>query len=878
MITFFLNGKQQVYQGDPLLPLIKILRHDHHITSAKEGCGQGYCGSCLVHVDGRPTLACVTPMKRINGTHVITTEGLDAHIQEVFTHAFAEKGGIQCGFCTPGIVMNAAALLKSNLNPTREELTTILNRNLCRCTGYIKIIDSILYAAAILRGEIKIPEGNPKKQLGVGGCTIKYTSPETVLGWRPFVADMYLENMHYGALKFSDHPRAMVKKIDLTEAQKINGVVKIFTAQDIPGVRKTGLIIEDWPLMIAEGEETHYVGDVLALVVAKEEAVAIEAAKKIQVQYEILSPVVDVDEAIKPEAPQIHQNGNVLSVCNIKRGDLEQAQKNSAYITEGIYNTQRIEHGFLEPECCLAVPSKTSTSVNSNITSSTAKLTIYSQGQGAYEDRKQIAKILGLSLNEVRVIQVQNGGGFGGKEDLTVQGHAALAAYHLGVPVKVTLTREESLIMHPKRHPIRMKYKVGCDKNGKLTFLTADMVGDSGAYASVGMKVLERAAGHAAGAYQVPVVDITAKAICTNNVPCGAMRGFGVNQATFAIEGCIDELCKQGGFDRWQFRYNNALTNGSMCTTGQILEQGVGVQETLLKLKEVFQKAKYAGIACGIKNCGVGNGMADIGRMKIEIASANKIIIHHGWTEMGQGVHTMAIQFLAEEIGQDTNLDLSQVSIEVKVDTENDVVCGMTTSSRATSLVGHAMKVAARELIADLKRKNISELVGKIYSGEWVCDWTTKPGKEKAGEKVVTHYSYSYSTQVAILNEKGDVEHVYVAQDAGKIINPTLFAGQIEGSVHMGLGYALTEDFPYKDGRPLFTRFHKCGILKAKDMPEVTVIGVEVNDRFGPHGAKGVGEIGMVPTAAAVANAFSEFHKYRQYSLPLKKLKGTRHE
>ncbi len=377
------------------------------------------------------------------------------------------------------------------------------------------------------------------------------------------------------------------------------------------------------------------------------------------------------------------------------------------------------------------------------------------------------------------------------------------------------------------------------------------------------MKVLERAAGHATGPYYVPNVDIVSKAVYTNNLPCGAMRGFGVNQVTFAIESCIDDLCEKGGFDRWQFRYDNAITEGDMTSTGQIINRGSGVRETLVAVKDIFKNAKFAGIACGIKNTGIGNGMTDEGRVKIEIVSEEKIILHHGWTEMGQGVNTMAVQFLAHETGIDPEI------IEVKVDTTEEATAGMTTASRATSIIGNSIANASLELKEDLKTKSFNELSGNIYTGEWVCDWTTKP--EDDVKEIITHYSYSYATQVVVLNDDGEIDTVYAAHDAGKIINPGLFEGQIEGSIHMGLGYALSEDLEMENGVPKSTKLRKCGILRAKETPKMEVIGVEVPDPHGPYGVKGVGEIGLVPTAPAVANAFYQFDGTRYYQLPIKK-------
>ena len=601
--------------------------------------------------------------------------------------------------------------------------------------------------------------------------------------------------------------------------------------------------------MIAVGEETRYVGDVLAGVVAESEAIAREAVGLIEVEYEVLAPVTDMHAALKEDSPSVHEGGNILAKTVTSRGDLEQAMAEADYISHGIYETQMIEHAFMEPECAIAYPQADG-------------IEVLSQGQGVFDDRIQIAKLLGLSLEKVRVVLVSNGGGFGGKEDLSVQGHAALFAMKLQMPVKVRLTRDESIIMHPKRHPIWMEYTVGCNKDGKLTFCKGRFVGDTGAYASVGMKVLERSAGHATGAYNFPVTDIESTAVYTNNLPCGAMRGFGVNQTAFALESCLDDLCEQGGFDRWQFRYDNALDDGDMTATGQIIESGAGAKATLLAVKDEFYQAKYAGLACGIKNTGIGNGMPDSSQVRITIAAADRVVIDHGWTEMGQGVHTMAIQTLCNET------DLDPALIEVRVDTASEQLAGMTTASRATSLIGNAIINAAVALKEDLQTQGLADLVGNIYEGEWVVDWTTKPGAMV--EKVYTHYSYSYATQLVLLDDEGQIEKITAAHDAGKIMNPTLFEGQLEGSIHMGLGYALTEELVMENGRPKSTRLRDCGVLRAWEMPEMEVIGIEVPDPYGPYGAKGVGEIGLVPTAGAVANALYQFDQVRRYTLPLR--------
>jgi xanthine dehydrogenase molybdenum-binding subunit len=849
-MKFLLNGQVIEYAGDPDLDLMTFLREERGIISPKNGCApQAACGCCVVQLNDKGVLSCVTKMSRVANGEVTTTEGLGEYRQNVFANSFVTCGGVQCGFCIPGIVMQSNVLINQNPEPSKEDVEKALTPNLCRCTGYKKIVDAVMMAAAAIRNEeeVSLPVGDGR----IGSRQPKYEAAKLVLGQHRYVDDICIEGMVHGALKFSDHPRARVVKIDVSGAAAMAGVVRVLTAVDLPGERFIGLIKQDWPQMIAEGEITRYVGDVLALVVAESETIAREAVSKIVVEYEVLQPITDMHEAMKVDSPTVHGNGsNILSQTVTNRGDLAAAKAASVYRAQGVFQTQMIEHGFMEPECAIAYP------VGKGVE-------VLSQGQGVYEDRVQIAKLLGLAQAQVRVKMVPNGGGFGGKEDLATQGHAALAAYLLQRPVKVRLTRDESIAFHPKRHPIWMNYEIGCDAQGKFTFCEVAFVGDTGAYASVGMKVLERSAGHATGAYTFPVTDVVSTAVYTNNIPCGAMRGFGVNQAAFGLESLIDDLCEKGGFDRWQFRYDNALDDGDMTATGQVIESGAGAKATLLAVKDAFYKARYAGIACGIKNTGIGNGMPDSSSARIRIAAADKVIIEHGWTEMGQGVNTVALQVVCQETGLDPRL------IEVHIDTASEQEAGMTTASRATSLVGNALIDACKQLKADLQSCSLAELVGRQYEGKYVVDWTTKPGAMV--EKVYTHYSYSYATQLVILDEeKGFVQKIVAAHDAGKVFNPTLFEGQLEGSIHMGLGYAISEEVVMENGRPQSTMLRKMGILRAKEMPEMEIIGVEVPDPYGPYGAKGVGEIGLVPTAGAVANALYQFDGVRRYELPMR--------
>ncbi|MCF6365675.1 MAG: selenium-dependent xanthine dehydrogenase [Bacteroidales bacterium] len=846
MIKFKLNNEEISYTGTENKTLLDYIRNDKGLTSVKDGCsGQAACGACTVEINGKAVLSCVTKMSKLQDTEIFTPEGFSEYVKDTIAKALVNEGGVQCGFCTPGFISRTKVLLQENSNPTIDEVRKAIKAHICRCTGYKKIEKGILKAADAIKTGKKL---QIRKTSGkIGESQPKYEAYETAIGERKFVDDIVFERMLYGALKFSDYPKAKVLKIDSSKAEKLEGVHRIITAKDIPGKQIIGLIYQDWSVMIDEGQTTHYIGDVIAGVVAETDEVARQAVDLIEIKYEVLKPETDVFKAINGE--RVHPDKpNNFNTTQFTIGDAANALKVSKYTSKGKYETQRIEHGFLEKEAAIARPD------------GSGGIEVLSQSQGVYEDQRQVGDILNLPVEKVKVTLVPNGGGFGGKEDLSIQGHTALFAFMMQKPVKITLTREESIRLHPKRHPVFMDIELGADENGKLTAIKLRAVGDTGAYASVGTKVLERVAGHATGGYFVPNVDVEAKTVYTNNIPCGAMRGFGANQVAFALESCIDDICEQAGFDRWQFRWDNALIDGLKTSTGQKVT-GVGIRKCLEAIKGDFYAAKYAGLACAIKNSGVGNGMIDESKVKINIISENKIIIEHGWTEMGQGVHNMAIQTLCEEIG------ISPEIVDVIVDTDANIKTGMTTSSRGTALVGLAVINASKALNEDLKRNSLKDLSGKTYFGQFVCDWTTKPGDEV--EEPIIHYSYGYAAQLCVVNDKGKVEKIVAAHDAGKIMNQMLFEGQIEGGVHMGLGYALTEDLPMKDGYLVHDKYRKLGILKAHETPEIIVKGIEVKDPVGPYGAKGIGEIGLVPTAGAVANALYQFDKIRRFKLPL---------
>jgi len=853
-VRFTLNGRPRTIEPAPGESLLDALRERCGITSIKDGCQpQGQCGCCLALIDGRPLVTCAFEAGRAEGREVLTLEGVSPREREVVSKALAAAGGVQCGFCIPGIALRAKHLLDRQPNPGREEIARAIDGHLCRCTGYTQILEAVeLMARAWRGGEAPAPADDG----GVGKPLARYGALGQALGDRPYVADMRREGLLHGALVLSAHARARVLRIDTSKAVALAGVRAVVTAADVPGERWYGLLYADWPGFVAEGEEVRCVGDVLAAVAADDVRTARAAAALVEVQYEPLPPVLDPEAALAPDAPQVNpRHPNLLSRSVIRRGDAAAALAASAHVVSGTWRTQRIEHLFLEPEAALAEPLPD------------GRLALYTQGQGVFDDRRQVAGFLGVAEERVHVELVPSGGAFGGKEDMSVQAQTALLATVTGRPVKLVLTREESVRVHPKRHPIRLDYTAGCDAQGRLTAVVARLVGDSGAYASVGGKVLERAAGHACGPYKVGAVDVEALAVYTHNPPCGAMRGFGVPQAAFAIEGCLDLLAKKAGLDAWEIRRRNAVAVGDAVTTGQVLEKSVGLHETLDAVKDAYYGALRAGravgIACGLKNSGIGNGVAEWGKCRLVVEANGTVSLYNGYTEMGQGLLTVLVQFAVEVTGLPASV------FHPKVDSTFALGCGQTTGSRATLFGGRAVTSAARKLRADLDAGlRLADIAGRVYAADEVIDDTTALGADVP--RIKTHTSYGFATQVVILDAAGRVERVVAAHDVGRVVNPVLCRGQIEGSIHMGLGYALTEELPCESGMPVTSSLRELGVLRARDMPRTEVILVEAPEPEGPFGAKGVGEIGLVPTAAAVAGALEAFDGIRRTTLPMK--------
>ena len=849
MTTLTINGQTVTIEGEHE-HLLGALRDELGIMSPKDGCSpSGQCGCCAVLVDGRARVACQTSLERSAGCEVLTLEGVAAEERARMADVFAACGALQCGFCTPGILIRTKSLVdRKGADLTREEASRHLGGHLCRCTGYTKILDAVEALAQGETPEAEVPGG-------VGSRGIKYEARELALGDRDYIDDLRPEGLLHAALHLSEHARADVVSIDTAAAEAIDGVEAVFTAADVPGELRVGIIHTDWPVFIPEGGRTSYVGDVLAIVVAEDRLTARRAAEAIDVTYEVHTPITDPVAAVTNGCDDAvwELDGNVLSRSVYARGDVDAALAASAHTIHEVFQTQRIEHAFLEPESTLAVPTDD------------GGLHVYSGGQGVWDDRDQMASVLGIDPQKITVELVSNGGAFGGKEDMANQAQTALAAWLLGRPVLCTVSREESLRMHPKRHPIRIEVWAGCDADGKLTAMRARMVGDSGPYASVGMKVLERAAGHASGPYSLPNIDVEAVAARTNNPVCGAFRGFGANQAQFAMEGVMDRLAEAVGIDGWEMRSRNAVSPGAIWGPGQIMDDGsLGARACLEAVKPAWDEARAAGksvgMGLGLKNSGLGNGFKEIAKAVVrfddDYHEGGQVEVRHCWTEMGQGIHTVAQQVAVTELG------VSADRVRVVVDTTYELGAGQTTGSRGTLMGAGSVADACQAALADGCQPGVD------YFGEYRVDWTNK--LSDGVENPIIHSTFGYAAQMVVLDDEGTVERVVAAHDVGKAVNPLLCEGQIEGAVHMGLGYALTEDFPAdENGWPTNMTLKSLGILRPKDMPPVDVILVESPQPDAPYGIKGVGEIGLVPTAGAVAAALRAHDGTWHSSLPM---------
>ena len=842
MVNFLLNGK--VCSIGEEESLIRFLRDTEDLISVKNGCGEGACGACMILVDGRATKACILRGEKVKDKKIITVEGLDDKYKRAFAYSFTKVGAVQCGFCIPGMVISATGLFNKTLTPTLEDVKKALIGNICRCTGYKKIEEAILMAAEIIRDNKDIPLVKCKGL--VGEPLGRIDAEDKVLAIEGYCDDLKIDGMLYGVALRPEYPRILIKNIDYSEALNLKGVVKVVTAADVPGNRFCGHLKKDWPALIAIGEETRYVGDAIALVAATSMDIARKAADLIKVDYEELEPLSLPEEAMKEGAPKIHKDGNILVREVLKRGNVDEALKNSKYVVTNHYSVPFTEHAFLEPESAMAVPTE-------------KELIVYTGSQSVYDDLHEITHLLGLGEDKVRIISKYVGGGFGGKEDMSCQHHAALLAYLTGKPVKMTLTRAESIKVHPKRHAMEMEFTTACDENGKLTAMKAKIIADTGAYASLGGPVLQRACTHAAGPYNYQNSEVEGIAVYTNNPPGGAFRGFGVTQSAFATECNINQLAELVGISPWEFRWRNAIEAGQELPNGQIADPGTALKETLLAVKDVYDNNEYVGIACAFKNSGIGVGLPDIGRCILEIKDG-KVHIRSSAACIGQGLGTILTQILCQ------TLDITPDKVVYEApDTRRTPDSGTTTASRQTTFTGEAVRVTALKVKEALNGRTLDALNGQEFYGEF-SGVTDKMGSDK--KNPVSHVAYGFATQVVILDENGKLKKVVAAHDVGKAINPKNVEGQIEGGVVMGLGYALTEDYPLKNSVPT-AKFGTLGLLRATAVPEIKAMVIEKNTNDLSYGAKGVGEITCIPTAPAVQGAYYKFDGVFRTKLPL---------
>ena len=849
VFEFTVNGKVQRTQENK--PLLRYLRDDLQLFSVKDGCSEGACGTCTIVVDGKAIKSCVLTTKKAVGRTILTVEGLSEKWQDAFVYAFGAVGAVQCGFCIPGMVMAGTALLQKNLNPTEEEIKYALRGNICRCTGYKKIIEGIQLVAKILRGEEAIDEELEKGDVyGVGQRAFRIDVRKKVLGYGKYPDDIVMDNMAYVSAVRSKYPRARVLKIDTSKAEALPGVLGVLTAADVPN-NKVGHIQQDWDVMIAEGDITRCIGDAICLVVAENETVLGQAKKLVKIDYEELEPVRGIADAKREDAPKVHSKGNLCQTRHVVRGDAAKALAESKYTVTDSFKTPFTEHAFLEPECAIAFPYKDG-------------IKILSTDQGAFDTRKEVSIMFGWDPSRVVVENQLIGGGFGGKEDVSVQHIAALAAWKYQVPVKAKFSRQESLYFHPKRHAMEGTFTLGCDENGIFTGLDCEINFDTGAYASLCGPVLERACTHSVGPYCYQNTDIRGYGYYTNNPPAGAFRGFGVCQSEFALESLINVLAKKVGITPWEIRYRNAIEPGKILPNGQIADCSTALKETLEAVKEVYEKnMDHAGIACSMKNAGVGVGLSDKGRAKLVIEDG-VCVIYCAASDIGQGCLTVFCQAVAETTG----LSLSRIRNAV-ANTENAPDSGTTSGSRQTLLSGEAVRGASALLkeAMDEVGGDLSKLEGRDFFYEYY-EPTDKLGADVPFPK--SHIAYGYATHVIILDKKdGRVKEVYAAHDSGKVVNPISIQGQIEGGVLMGMGYALTEDWPLKDCVPQ-VKYGTLGLLRSTQIPDIHAIYVEKDELLGvAYGAKGIGEIATIPTAPAIQGAYYALDGKFRTSLPL---------
>jgi xanthine dehydrogenase molybdenum-binding subunit len=898
-ITFTVNGNKHTIEPVAGETLSTLLRERLRLTGTKIGCGEAECGACTVLVDGQPIMSCVYPAERADGKQITTIEGLAQRVHaEMKLHplqeAFVEHGAVQCGFCIPGQIMTAYALLKRNPNPNSDDIRFALKDTLCRCAGYPSIENAIIAAAESLRtGEpVQKPTHIPDsihEHKTVGHSHLRPEAVEKVTGDAIYTDDLVFDGMLFAKARRAMVPHAILKKLDISKAKALPGVVAVLTADDIPGEHNHGLVIYDWPTIIGIGERIRYVGDTLAIVAAETQQIAEQASALIEAEFDLQPVITNPVQARQEGQPQLHPNGNLLKHIKVRKGDMDAGFAKADVILEHTFHTPITDHAFMEPECSIAVPKPD------------GRMEIYVGSQIPYQDKTQVARVMGWDESRVRVVGQLMGGGFGGKEDVMGQIHSAMLANVTQRPVKLLFDRHESLLVHPKRHATQIRVKIGAKKNGRIVACESELYGDTGAYASLGEKVMTRATTHSAGPYDIEHVRADCYAMYTNNPPAGAFRGFGVTQSAFAVESMMDMLAEKLNIEPVELRRMNALHVGSITNTGQELKESVGLMECIDKVDAEMRKhnpnpfkpvvdpaqpnlIRAWGFASAYKNTGLGGGAPDISGADVELYEDGTFQVRSSAAELGQGLVTVMRLIVSEE------MSIAPEKVRVLVmDTDLTPNGGPTTASRQTYVTGNASRYAAKtlrdEITAsmaekyDVKPEQIKFKDGIVYVNGTLLTYAEIYKEMKAlgkqplvryeyeaprtmplGEGGDMHFAFSFGVQAAeveVNTQTGEVRvlKVIAANDVGMAVNPLGLQGQVEGGVMMGLGNALTEEFIMDNGNVVtdhLARYRVPGIMLT---PEITAIIVEHPTAEGPYGAKGVGEICSIPTTPAITNA-----------------------
>ena len=893
-LTLKVNGDEYQLLVKPQQPLLGVLRDNLGLTGTKQGCEDGTCGTCMVTVNGAMARACRVPVDRVNGKDVLTIEGLGtAERLHPLQDAFIKFDAVQCGFCTPGMIMAAKALLDRNPAPTRAQIAKALGSNLCRCTGYNSILDAVARAAD-LGGGVPFPE--PQVQ---GEVHRRIDAQDKVLGTALYAADLTMPGMLHGAILRSPHPHAEILDIDDSEARALPGVVTVVTARDVPGLNRQGRAIKDQPVL-ADGRVRQICESVAAVAATSPEAAA-QALALIRVNYRLLPAIVDPAEALQEGAPRIHDSGNLLAEKVVRWGDAEAALAQADILVDETYTTPFCEHAYLEPEAALAYRDNA------------GQLVVRSATQYAHLHLRAVAETMGLPLEQVRIQPTVVGGAFGAKTDISCECVVALLVLKTGRPVKIVYSRAESFASTTKRHPFRMRFRTGVNRDGRLTALAAEVLADTGAYASAGPGIMTRAFVSLVGPYQFPNVAIHGRVAYTNNTVAGAMRGFGAVQVAFAMESQMDIMAAKLGIDPLEFRLMNRRRSSAAAATPQDVEQEEAYLETVEAVRPYYAEALRAraasasgngrwrrGVGIASMRYGIGYAGWQPPEVAVELESDGRVRIFIGSIDMGQGTDTAMGLIASRELA----LPLEAVSV-VSGDTALTPDTGASSGSRVIYTDGNAVMEAAVRLreailstasgLLEISYESLELRDGRAVprpetgiSGPTVSLAEVARARLSAGVPLrfkgnfhpipvrdllsgspspyLVHVSATHVAEVEVDMEQGAVRvlRVVAAHDVGRVIYPQGLKGQIEGAVSMGLGFALKEEFHPGET----TGFKQYRIPTTRESPEVIPLMVEMVDPSASLGAKGAAECATVAVAPAIANAIADATGTRIHHLP----------